>query len=115
MEVSMMPTIVMNTATMKVRKVKDLGWLLRHRKDGITDVAVTPLRYGRADLEVAMGSILFGTTFESLEVCLDWVDRFIIHNGWASTDNIDANTLHLIRQYKWGVQSPLAYFDAREP
>jgi hypothetical protein len=107
--------VVLDTRTCSARKVKNLGWLLRHRKDGITRVATTLLSAGRAVLTVEFGSVLYSCSFEDWTVCLDWIDRHLVQPGWAGIDTLDDNLDALLRERKGLSPRPLPYFDPREP
>lgn len=74
------------------RKVKNLGWLLRHRQDGIRTIVTYPVFDGQSTLEVELGSgQVFMAGFASHTVLIDWVRRFLVPWTTAETD-IDRHT-----------------------
>lgn len=60
------------------KRVKNLGWLLKHRQDGIKSVSIIPNTHGGCGLDVELESgQVFCTDFADKSVCIDWTRRFI--------------------------------------
>lgn len=71
--------------------VKNLGWLLRHRPDGIKEARIYPdggSNAGGAWLVVDFDNgSTFYCEFASLSVCRDWAARFLVKRAWVSKVN----------------------------
>jgi hypothetical protein len=81
------------------RKVKGLGWLLRHRKDGIKQVHIHPAGIAGEkpvlDVDFEDGRN-YMCHFEDLSICLDWVAKYLVKNQWVTRENLTPGTIQLL-------------------
>jgi hypothetical protein len=73
----MMSTVTYDNG--RVFTVKNLGWLLRHKRD-IVSLTITPIGNGCADMEVSLELVsgktaVYRTQWASMTICREFINR----------------------------------------
>jgi len=73
----------------KTKSVKNLGWLQRRKSKVVIDAAgILDVRKYDIGIEATLwidfaDRVLFLADFQSLEICQDWAQRYLVANGYV--------------------------------
>lgn len=77
----------METFTLKGSKrtdVANLGWLLKHRKDGVERAIITISERDQRLVVVLKTGVIFVAVFASLRICRLWAHSHLVKRGWVN-------------------------------